>query len=66
MDRASGTRIAQLSALLFHVLEPGTRTWTVAELKGYMEAAGLARIRVKRPPRLAGSVLVPAERPVAG
>ena len=65
MDRASGTRIAELSALLFHVLEPGTRTWTAAELKGYMQAAGLARVRVKRRPRLAGSLLMLAERPTA-
>jgi 2-polyprenyl-3-methyl-5-hydroxy-6-metoxy-1,4-benzoquinol methylase len=65
MDRGAGTRIGQLGALLFHVLEPGTRTWTVAELKGYLEAAGFARVRVKRPPRLAGSVLMLAERPAA-
>jgi 2-polyprenyl-3-methyl-5-hydroxy-6-metoxy-1,4-benzoquinol methylase len=65
MNRAAGSRVAQLGALLFHVLEPGTRTWTLDEMKGYMASAGLTRVRVKRPPRLAGSVLVLAERPAA-
>jgi len=63
MDRGAGTRIGQLGALLFHVLEPGTRTWTIDEMTGYLTSAGLTRVRVKRPPRLAGSVLVLAERP---
>ena len=65
MDRGSRTRVAELSALLFHVLEPGTRTWTAGELTGYFEAAGFSRVRVKRPPRLAGNVLVLARRPAA-
>jgi ubiquinone/menaquinone biosynthesis C-methylase UbiE len=65
MDRAAGTRIAMLSGLLFHVLEPGTRSWTAGELTGYLRAAGLERVRVKRPPRLAGTVLLLAERPTA-
>jgi len=63
MDRGAGTRIGALGALLFHVLEPGTRTWTAGELTDYMKSAGLARVRVKRLPRLAGSVLMLAERP---
>ena len=62
MDRGTHTRIGELGALLFHVLEPGTRTWTVDELKGYFRGAGFARVRVKRPPRLAGSVLMLARR----
>jgi 2-polyprenyl-3-methyl-5-hydroxy-6-metoxy-1,4-benzoquinol methylase len=65
MDRAAGTRIAALSALLFSILEPGTSTWTADELTGYMRAAGFARVRVKRPPQLAGTVLLLAERPTA-
>jgi 2-polyprenyl-3-methyl-5-hydroxy-6-metoxy-1,4-benzoquinol methylase len=63
MDRGASTRVAELSALLFHVLEPGTRTWTAAELRGYARDAGLARVRVKRLPRLPGTVLLLAERP---
>jgi SAM-dependent methyltransferase len=63
MDRAAGTRVGQAGALLFHVLEPGTRTWTATELRGYMRAAGLVRVSVKQLPRLAGSVLVLGERP---
>ena len=59
----AGTRVAALGALLFHVLEPGTRTWTAAELTGYVRAAGLTRVRVKRLPRLPGTVLLLAERP---
>jgi DNA-binding transcriptional ArsR family regulator/SAM-dependent methyltransferase len=65
MDRGAGTRIGALGALLFHVIEPGTRTWTAAELTGYMKAAGLTRVRAKTIPRLAGSVLMLAERPTA-
>ena len=63
MDRGAGTRIGALGALLFHVLEPGTRTWTAGELTGYMRSAGLARVRIKRPRRLPGAVLVLGERP---
>lgn len=62
MDRGAHTRVGELGALLFHVLEPGTRTWTAAELTGYFRDAGFARVRVKRPPRLAGSVLMLARR----
>jgi ubiquinone/menaquinone biosynthesis C-methylase UbiE len=62
MDRGTHTRIGELGALLFHVLEPGTRTWTVGEMQGYFREAGFARMRVKRPPRLAGSVLMLARR----
>jgi 2-polyprenyl-3-methyl-5-hydroxy-6-metoxy-1,4-benzoquinol methylase len=65
IDRSAGTRFGALAGLLFHVLEPGTRTWTAAELTGYMARAGLARVRVKRPPRLAGSVLLLGARPTA-
>ena len=63
MDRAAGTRVAALGGLLFHVLEPGTRTWTADELTGYARAAGLTRVRVKRLARLPGTVLLLAERP---
>lgn len=65
MDRAAGTRIATLSGLLFHVLEPGTRSWTAGELTGYLRQAGFEHVRVKRPPRLAGTVLLIARRPTA-
>ena len=63
MDRAAGTRVGELGALLFHVLEPGTRTWTADELRGYARAAGLTRVRVKRLARLPGTVLLLAARP---
>src|SRR5215211_4964014 len=63
MDRGAGTRIGQLGALLFSVLEPGTRTWSADELTGYMHQAGFTRVRVKRPLRPAGAVLVLGERP---
>jgi hypothetical protein len=66
MDRAAGTRVAELSGLLFHVLEPGTRSWTRGELTGYMRQAGLARVRVKRLAKLPGTVIVLGERPRAG
>jgi SAM-dependent methyltransferase len=65
MDRTSGTRVPELAALLFYVLEPGTRSWSADELTGYFRAAGLARVRVKRLPQLAGTVLVLGERPTA-
>ncbi len=65
LDRAAGTRVSTLAGLLFHVLEPGTRTWTAAELSGYMREAGLARVRLKRPRQAPGNVLVLGERPAA-
>jgi cyclopropane fatty-acyl-phospholipid synthase-like methyltransferase len=52
-----GTRIATLLGVLFHLLA-GTRTWTADELQGWFREAGFARVRVRRPSSLPGSMVV--------
>jgi hypothetical protein len=53
----AGTQIGALTGVLFWVLQH-SRTYTAAEMRGWLAAAGFTRIRAKRPPALAGSVLL--------
>ena len=51
-----GTRIAGALGVLFWVLQH-TRTYSAAELTGWLRAAGCRRVRVKRRVTLPGAVL---------
>jgi SAM-dependent methyltransferase len=57
----AGSRLATLAGVLFHILDR-TRTYTAAELTGFMREAGFERVRVKRPMRLPGTVLLLGEK----
>ena len=57
----AGSLIAALGGLVFMV-GMGARTYTAAELVGFLERAGFRAVRVRRPPRLAGSLIVVGRR----
>lgn len=57
----AGTQIGALTGVLFWTLQH-TRTYTAEEIRAWMAEAGFTRIRARRPPALAGSVLVTARR----
>ncbi len=52
-----GDQVGALSGLLFYV-SSRARTWSAASLVGFMEDAGLERVKARHHPELAGSVLV--------
>ena len=55
------SQLAALYGLMFHV-SMGTRSYTADEIRGWLANAGLRRLRVRRPPSLAGSVVVSGVR----
>jgi 2-polyprenyl-3-methyl-5-hydroxy-6-metoxy-1,4-benzoquinol methylase len=52
----TGTRLAGALGVLFWILQH-TRTYTAAEISGWMRAAGCGRVKLKRPLKLPGAVL---------
>lgn len=60
----AGTQIASLGGLVF-MTAMGARTYTAAELAAMAAEAGFTEIEIRRPVRLAGSVVMLARRPAA-
>ena len=54
---SQGTPIGTLTGLLFYVTS-GARTYSGDEIAGWFEEAGFSKVRQRRHPKLAGSVLV--------
>jgi SAM-dependent methyltransferase len=57
----AGSQLASALGVLFWLLQH-TRTYTVAELEGWIRAAGCRRMRTKRLPQAPGTVLLLARR----
>jgi len=53
----AGTQIGTLTGMLFYITS-NARTYTADEIASWFDAAGFSRVRRKRDPRTAGSVLV--------
>jgi hypothetical protein len=57
---ARGHQIGVLTGLMFYAYSRA-RTYTASEISGFMREAGLEGVKVKRPLRLAGTMIVVAQ-----